>query len=68
MKPERGLLVAGGALAVCCAAPVLAGSAVLAGFAGFVCGAWWLFAVAAVLCALILIGVYRRSITSRKEV
>lgn len=67
MKPDRGLLAAAAVLAVCCALPLLVGSAVLAGFAGFVTGAWWLLAVPAVLCALILIGVLQRSHATHEE-
>jgi hypothetical protein len=48
-------------LVVCCAGPVLAGGAVLAGVTGFVAGAWWLFALAGMLFVLALIGLHRRA-------
>ena len=48
-------------LVACCAGPALAGGAALAAAVGSVANLWWLFALAAVLCVLALIGIRRRS-------
>lgn len=45
----------------CCAGPVPAGGVVLAAITGFVAGAWWRFASAAVLCVVVLVGLRHRS-------
>ena len=67
MRAERGVLAAAMVLVVCCAGPVLAGGAVLAAVTGFVSGAWWLLAIAGVLCIVALIRLGHRSRSAHEE-
>lgn len=67
MKVEGRMIVAGFALVVCCAGPVLAGGALLAGLTGFVSGGWGLVALAAVLCVMALLVGRRRATAPRVD-
>ncbi len=67
MKGEGRTIVAAFVLVACCAGPVLAGGAVLAAVTGFVTGGWGLLAMAAIVGALTILAVRRRSNSSKDD-